>query len=88
MPEAPDRKARRATKRDFEKRYRVKHQGIILNRAFTIKEEADKIQSKDEKKWTRLLENHVFKRWIDKATDWDSPEYVHRAEDAFNRFRA
>jgi hypothetical protein len=88
MPKRPNEKALRSKKKEFEKRYNARHYDIIFNRASRIKEEADKIQSKDEKLWTRLIEGQVFKVWIEKATNWGSPKYNHRAVDVVSRFRA
>ncbi|KAF2133831.1 hypothetical protein P153DRAFT_392475 [Dothidotthia symphoricarpi CBS 119687] len=74
--------------KDYRKHYDIERCEENFNLASQIKEKADGVESKEEKRWTEIIEKHVFGRLIGEARAAESKVTKQTARGAINRYRA
>jgi len=76
-----------STKKTFQNRYNVKRYDRIFDRAARIEAAARNIRSEEERRWTRLMEQHLFKDLIAKSSRIEGNNNDRRADRVINQFR-
>ncbi|KAJ4349492.1 uncharacterized protein N0V89_008108 [Didymosphaeria variabile] len=83
----PDVQAAMSTKEVFEDHYNIARCDANFDIASEIKRKAEYIRSEDERRWTEVIEDTVFKRLRDKARKGESDKHRPRSDDVIKRFR-
>lgn len=72
----------------FVNRYDIRRCHRLFDLALKIKETADGIVSRDEKRWSEVHEQLVFRRYIKMARSFEGALRKPTAADVLQRFRA